>query len=139
MTEGQVLIIYKFDNLFKDRHGRFTSFDSDGKTSTTILPGPPDYEIICDGCGNLIKEEKVNALSFEENFIHSIQCDSCVKEYFRDLPKKEKLDPMALLNKATYKVEKMNVNTNARAEFEELQKEVIKSINQFIEEIKIAV
>lgn len=42
--------------------------------------------IICDGCNSIILTEFVNALCFEKDYVHSIQCVNCVDEYFSEIP-----------------------------------------------------
>ncbi|KKN59629.1 hypothetical protein LCGC14_0540260 [marine sediment metagenome] len=42
--------------------------------------------IICDGCNTIIETDFVNALCFDKDFVHSIQCVECVKEYFSEIP-----------------------------------------------------
>lgn len=42
----------------------------------------PDNIILCDGCNMVIYTELIKCLSFRKGFIHSAQCDDCVKEYF---------------------------------------------------------
>ncbi len=136
---GTILVIHRFDNFFKNRHGIFQAFDSDGSVKSTELPGPPDYDIICDGCNSMIIKDEVNALSFVPEAVHSIQCDKCVKKYFSKFPKKNMLDPSALLNKALYHLKDMDILKNTPSTFFRYKETVKKSIEQFIEEIKRAV
>ena len=133
---GTILVIHRFDNFFKNRKGIFQAFNSDGSVKEIDLPGPPDYSIICDGCNDMIIQDHVNALSFVEDAVHSIQCDKCVKKYFSKCPKKNLLDPSALLNKALYYLKDMDILKNTPSTFDRLKKTVEKSIKQFIEEIK---
>lgn len=132
----KILVIHRFDNLFKNREGMFKSIDSDGKEHITKLPGPPDYDIICDGCNDMIDTDHVNALSFSKDSIHSIQCDACVKKYFSDFPKENMLDPMAFINKALYHLKGMDILKNTPSTFYNLKEWTERALNQFIEEIK---
>ena len=47
--------------------------------------------IICDSCNSKILTDVVNALCFEKDYIHSIQCVSCIKEYFSEIPIENKV------------------------------------------------
>ena len=46
-----------------------------------VIPKPANT-IICDGCNSIITTEYIGCLSFKKGYIHSAQCQDCIKEFF---------------------------------------------------------